>query len=58
MRKILSALDAPPRTRFSTRPLKFLALTAENRRNFMSIKHFLLPASYSAVSPPSLAAGL
>jgi hypothetical protein len=58
MRKILSALDAQPGTRFSTRPLKFLALTAENRRNFLSIKHFLHPAFYSAVSPPSLAAVL
>jgi hypothetical protein len=56
--KNLGTPDAVTAVVFSARPLKFLALSASNRRNLLSIKHFLRPAFYSAVSPPSLAAAL
>jgi hypothetical protein len=56
--KDLGTPDAVTAAIFSARPFQFLALSASNRRKLLSIKHFLHPAFYSAVSPPSLAAAL
>jgi hypothetical protein len=43
---------------FLAQGFKFRALSGENRRKPLSMRHFLLPAFYSAVSQNTLAAGL
>jgi hypothetical protein len=56
--KNLGVPDALSVAPFSARPLKILALTAQNHRNLLSLTHFLHAAFYSAVSAPALAADL